>query len=177
MSNPNPKRISIRNHLSRLVRLRKLIVGLALLALSLYVLFGPRIEGGNVYLTLLMLAAAFIAFGLGWVWFSHGLMGWSRQFDFDFEKNEARQISASILGRSRPYVVPFSEIVDFVIKEGPVRGEGGLTAEALIEMKDPSGRPFMRAGMFDSRQEAEEMVTRIKDAVAMARQQADAEGR
>ncbi|WP_319530919.1 hypothetical protein [uncultured Cohaesibacter sp.] len=170
MSNPEPQRISIRNHLSPLVRLRKLVLGLALFAFSLYLLFGPPVEGLHTALTLLILFGAFIAFGLGWVWTSHGVMGWSRQFDFDFDKGEVRQISASILGRSKPYVVPFTQIADFIVKEGPVKGEGGLDAEALIELKEPSGRAYMRAGMFDSRQEAEEMVSRIRDTVAAGRQ-------
>ena len=177
---PNSNLVSIRNHLSVSVRLRKGMTGIALLVLALYLLFGPRFDqfkGYETAITIGLLLATFIAFGLGWVNASQALMGWSRQIDFDFDKNEVCQISASILGRSRPYIVPFAKIAAFDVKEGPVAGEGGDAAEAMIEMRDRDGSLLVKAGMFENAEQAETMAGRIGDAVIMAYQQQQGESR
>ena len=149
-SKSNANTHTIRNHLSPGIRARKGIGGALLLAISLYLLFGPPVESGNAFFAGLVLVGAFIAFGLGWVGTSQGLMGWSRQVDFDFDRLEVRHSSASLLGRSKPYTFPLSEIATMTVKEGPVKGEGGLKQEAMIEMQDVTGRVLVRAGMFDT---------------------------
>ncbi|PLW74953.1 hypothetical protein [Cohaesibacter celericrescens] len=168
MTKSNVPMPSVRNHLSPIVRVRKGVISAALMGLALFLLFGPRLEGDNMALTMLLLAVAFIAFGFGWVGLSQGVMGWSRQVDFDFDKNEVRQTSASIFGRSKPFVVPFNKIANFEVKVGPVAGEGGLEDEAMIELQDGNGRTMIRAGMFDTRSDADAIVSRIGKALTMA---------
>ena len=172
-SKPKPKQIvSIRNHLSPMVRLRKAVFGSFLLALSLFLLLGPRWEGDSTILLVLSLGVAFIAFGLAWSDISQAAMSWSRQCDFDFGKNEVRQRSASLMGgRSRAFVLPFVKIANFEVKMGAVAGEGGDADEAMIELQDTAGRPIIKAGMFETKEEAEALVKRISQAIAMAIQQ------
>ena len=74
---------------------------------------------------------AFVAFGFGWTFASQGLMGWSRQIDFDFEKRQMRQTSASVLGRSRPFIVPFVRISVFMSNRQGIRGSRQIVAKLL----------------------------------------------
>lgn len=165
MSKQNPKLlISVRNHLSPLRRLRKGIIGAVLFVLSLYLVFGPDYAALGVWIYAFGMLAALLALGFGWSGLSHGLMGWSRQVDIDFEKNEVRQVSASLLGRSKPFTIPLVKIADFVVKTGAVAGEGGDREEAAIELQDKTGRAMIIAGMFDNVEEAEAVRQRMVDA-------------
>ncbi|WP_316859401.1 hypothetical protein [uncultured Cohaesibacter sp.] len=171
MSIDTSTRVSVRNHLSALVRLRKAVIGCCLFALSFYLLFVVPYEGLSAWLLLAMMLIAFLSFGLGWSGLSQGVLGWSRQVDFDFSKCEVSQRSPSFLGRSRAYVVPFFRIADFKIHEGPVSGEGGLMKQSMIDLLDKEGSVMIKAGMFDSAADAQAMVNRIGDAITMAHQQ------
>ena len=172
MSKSDPTLLkSIRNHLSPMVRMRKGLVGAGLLALSLFLVFGPNWEGNSIWLFAIGMIVAFVALGFGWAGLSQGLMGWSRQIDIDFQKNEVRQTSASILGRSKPFVLPLDKVANFVVKSGAVSGEGGDETEAFIELQDKSGHAMITAGMFDSREEADDMRQRMADAQAKLFQQ------
>lgn len=170
MSKSNLHVTSIRNHLAPLVRARKGVLGVALMFGAFMAVFGPRSEV-SVMLQAMILAAGFVCFGLGWAGISQALMGWSKQYDFDFEKNEVRQVSGTIMGRSRPYIVPFIRIDKLEVKPGNITGEGALEAEALIEILDVDGRPFVRAGMFDTMEDAQTMATKLWNAVKMAKKQ------
>ena len=175
MTDKNQHLVSVRNHISPLVRTRKGAIGTVLIVLAFFVLFGPRIEADHILITAMILGAGFIAFGLGWSGVSQAIMGWSKQYDFDFEINEVRQTSASILGRSKPYKVPFIRINDIQVAVGPEKGVGGLANEAMVELFDLDGQAFVRAGMFDSKEDADALAVRLKDAVAMARKQVNLE--
>lgn len=175
MTDAHPQIVSLRNHLAPAVRLRKGLMGIVLLPLCLYLLFGIQITEDSPWIFLGLVFVAFLAFGFGWTNGSQGLMGWSNQTDFDFQKNIVSQKSASVLGRSRPFVVPFNKITEFDVVESQLKSEDGQTNKASIKMKDGSGRVFLEAGSFQSRAQAEQMVSRISDAVAMAYQQEQAE--
>ena len=166
MSEQSPDITSIRNYLSPLNRIQKGILGTILFGGSLWILFGPRSGETSLLMHAFILAGAFVAFGFGWSFLSQGLMGWSKQFDFDFEKNEVRQIGASILGRSRPYKVPFFSIADFNVREQEKAGAYGEKGMTQIELLDYDERPFIRAGMFETKAEADALVDRIRSAKA-----------
>ena len=167
-----PDITSIRNHLAPAIRLRKGMIGAAFIVLTFLLLFGPRWEGDSSILAALNLIVAFLAFGFGWAGFSQGLMGWSRQIDIDFDKLEVRQVSATMMGRSKPFVLPFAKIAQFEVRTGAVKGEGGEKEEATIELQDKTGHAIIRAGMFDSKADADAMVRRMAQAQSRAAQQA-----
>lgn len=172
MSKPNSNLlVSVRNHLSALRRLRKAVIGAGLFVLSLYLVFGPDWGDVNVWMFAIGMFTAFLALGFGWSGISQGLMGWSRQVDIDFEKNEVRQVSASLLGRSKPFTIPLVKIADFVVKSGAVAGEGGDQKEAAIELRDKTGRAMIIAGMFETVAEAEAVRQHMINAQMQAFQQ------
>ncbi len=172
MSNDAPQLlVSVRNHLSPTVRLRKGLTGAAAIVLAFYLLFGPRWEGDSSVLLVLLLLVAFVAFGYGWSALSQALMSWSRQVDIDFAKNEVRQTSASLMGRSKPFTIPFTKIAAFEVRVGAVEREGGDAEEATIELQDGQGRAMIKAGMFDNAKMAEQVRQRMIEAQAQAFQQ------
>ena len=166
MRKDNPHITTIRNHIAGTTRAIKAVVGIALLLLALYVIFGFSFDGENAYLLMAVLIVAFTAFGFGWTFASQGIMGWSRQIDFDFEKRQMRQTSVSILGRSRPFIVPFVRISGFHVHPAGNKGRTPGSDEAEIEMMDVNGGVLLHAGIFESSAAAEEIVNRIKAAVA-----------
>lgn len=168
MRKSNPNVTSTRNHLSPLVRARKGALGVALMFGAFLAIFGPRSEV-SVMLQAMILAGGFVCFGLGWAGISQALMGWSKQYDFDFEKCEIRQVSGTIFGRSRPYVVPFIRIEGLEVKPGNITGEGALEGEGMIEVMAPDGRAFVRAGMFETMEDAEEMAEKLRNAIVAAK--------
>lgn len=170
MSKPNPQVTSIRNHLSPLVRARKGALGAALMFGAFLAIFGPRSEV-SVMLQSMILAGGFVCFGLGWAGISQALMGWSKQYDFDFEKEEIRQVSGTIFGRSRPYIVPFIRVEGLEVKPGNITGEGALEGEGMIEVISPDGRAFLRAGMFETMEDAEKMAVKLHDAIILAKKE------
>lgn len=172
MSKPDPRLlVSVRNHLSPMVRLQKAILGGGAIVLAFVLLFGPRFEGDSMILLILLLLIAFLAFGYGWSAVSQAMMSWSRQVDIDFEKNEVRQTTASLLGRSKPFTIPFTKIAAFELHQGAVESEGGDANEVTIELQDGQGRVMIKAGMFDSFDQAETVRQRMIDAQAQAFQQ------
>lgn len=168
MSKSNPLVTSVRNHLSPLARARKGALGVALMFGAFLAIFGPRSEV-SVMLQAMILAGGFVCFGLGWAGISQALMGWSKQYDFDFEKCEIRQVSGTIFGRSRPYIVPFIRIEGLEVKPGSITGEGALEGEGMIEIMAPDGRAFLRAGMFESMEDAEKMASKLRDEIVLAK--------
>ncbi|WP_319411185.1 hypothetical protein [uncultured Cohaesibacter sp.] len=166
MRKDNPSVTTIRNHIPGSTRAIKLVSGILLLVLAFYLIFGFSFDGENPYLFTAVLIVAFLAFGFGWTFASQGVMGWSRQLDFDFDKRQMRQTSASILGRSRPFVVPFVRISGFNIQPAGSKGSSADSDEAIIEMMDVNGGVLLYAGLFKSQAAAQEMVGRIRNAVA-----------
>ena len=157
---------TIRNHIAGKTRAIKAVSGVVLLLLAFYLIFGFSFDGENAYIFTAVLIIAFMAFGFGWTFASQGFMGWSRQIDFDFEKRQMRQTSASVLGRSRPFVVPFVRISGFNIQPAENTGRNPHGEEAEIEMMDINGGTLLYAGLFDSHEAAQDIVDRIKAAVA-----------
>nr|WP_321483863.1 hypothetical protein [uncultured Cohaesibacter sp.] len=166
MRKDNPHITTIRNHIAGKTRAIKAVVGVCLLLLALYLIFGFSFNGDNAYIFTAVLIVAFVAFGFGWTFASQGLMGWSRQIDFDFEKRQMRQTSASVLGRSRPFIVPFVRISGFHVQSAGDQGKSADSGEAVIEMMDVNGGVLLYAGTFETHAAAEDIVSRIKAAVA-----------
>nr|WP_321458241.1 hypothetical protein [uncultured Cohaesibacter sp.] len=166
MRKDNPNITTVRNHISGSVRAVKALSGILLLLFAFYVIFGFSFNGENPYLFTVVLIVAFLAFGFGWTFASQGLMGWSRQIDFDFEKRQMRQTSVSILGRSRPFVVPFVRISGFNIQPAGKKASKPDSGEAIIEMLDVHGGTLLYVELFESHAAAEDIANRIKAAVA-----------
>lgn len=166
MNNANKGQIiSVSNRLTSSERLRKGILGSLLLALSLFLLFGPRFEGDNTAFLIAIILIAFMAFGFGWAGLSQGIMGWSNEVSIDFAKNEVRQCSATFWGRSRAYIVPFLRIMDFKIQEKILNREGESKAAFYIEFENANGGVYSRAGPFSEKQEVEAIIARMKKAI------------
>lgn len=140
----------LRNHLVPASRARKASVGSIALILALGLLLGPRWEGDSSLLLILSMLVAFVALGLAYTGLSQAAMGWSKESEIDFEKQEVRHYTASLFGRSRPFAIPFLKIIDMEPKAPELVGQEGMS----LQLKDDQGRVMMEIGLFEDESDA-----------------------
>jgi hypothetical protein len=164
MRKNRPQLTRVKNQIPGRTRAIKGTGGIALLILAYYLVFGMSFDGENVYLLAGVLIVAFASFGFGWAFASQGIMGWSRQYEIDLDRRELTQVTASILGRSRPFVVPFVRIAGFQLL--PADSSSDPDGRTNVELADIHGGILLQIETFATRAEAEDIVARIKAAVA-----------
>ncbi|MCV6547839.1 MAG: hypothetical protein OIF56_11240 [Cohaesibacter sp.] len=141
---------TLRNQLTSAIRLRKALIGILMLAIALGLLLGPKWEGDSTLLLILSMFIAFISLGLAYTGLSQAIMGWSKETEIDFDKQDVRHYTASLFGRSRPFTIAFLKIDAMEPVKPEFSEQGGIS----LQLKDNQDRVMMTIGLFDDEDDA-----------------------